>query len=223
MFTSIAAHEMKTPMTAIHGFSQLLRDDKIIENKELRTKYLNIIEDEINRLSTLVTDLLDLTRIDLGTIKFIIEEVDIEEIIKSLYNEMLPVADKKGLNLSYEVKENLKIKTDKEKIYQILLNLVSNAIKYTEKGFVKIIAERDKEYVKFTVRDTGIGIPKEYHKKIFTRFFQVDPTYTRKEKGHGLGLSLCKELVEKLGGNIWFESDVGKGTSFYFTLPINYK
>ncbi|MCX8178734.1 MAG: PAS domain-containing sensor histidine kinase [Candidatus Aenigmarchaeota archaeon] len=221
MFLSIAAHELKTPMAAIKGFTQLLNNDELVKDKEKRSKYLKIIENEVDRLSLLVTDLLDLTRIDLGTIKFIVEDVDISEILDRVQKEMQQLAKEKKLQLSYECKNKIKIKTDREKLYEILINLVSNAIKYTEKGFVKVVAEKQGKFIKFSVIDTGIGIDKKYHKKIFERFFQVDPTYTRENKGYGLGLSVCKELVNKMGGKIWFDSEVGKGTTFYFTLPIN--
>ncbi|MEM5792523.1 MAG: HAMP domain-containing sensor histidine kinase [Candidatus Aenigmatarchaeota archaeon] len=221
MFLSIAAHELKTPMAAIKGFTQLLNNDELIKDKEKRSKYLKIIENEVDRLSLLVTDLLDLTRIDLGTIKLIIEDTNVSEILDRVEKEMQQLAKEKNLQLSYECKKEIKLKTDKEKLYEILINLVSNAIKYTEKGFVKIVAEKEGKLIKFSVIDTGIGIDKKYRKKIFERFFQIDPTYTRENKGYGLGLSVCKELVNKMGGKIWFDSEVGKGTTFYFTLPIN--
>jgi len=223
-FISIAAHELKTPMTAISGFAQLLKDEEIIKDKEKRLRYLKIIEDEIKRLSALVTDILDLSRIDLGTMKVFVEEVNINEILNDVKNEMIELAKEKSLYLNVEVEKGIpNILTDKEKLKRILLNLVSNSIKYTEKGGVTIKAEKEDNEIKFSVSDTGIGIPKEYFNKIFTRFFQVSSPYTRKAKGSGLGLSICKELVELLGGKIWFDSEVGKGTTFYFTLPLKYK
>ncbi|MEM5834266.1 MAG: ATP-binding protein [Candidatus Aenigmatarchaeota archaeon] len=223
-FISIAAHELKTPMTAISGFAQLLKDEEIIKDKEKRLRYLKIIEDEIKRLSALVTDILDLSRIDLGTIKVFVEEVNINEILNDVKNEMIELAKEKSLYLNVEVEKGIpNILTDKEKLKRILLNLVSNSIKYTEKGGITIKAEKEGDEIKFSVSDTGIGIPKEHFNKIFTRFFQVSSPYTRKAKGSGLGLSICKELVELLGGRIWFDSEVGKGTTFYFTLPLKYK
>ncbi|MEM5800622.1 MAG: ATP-binding protein [Candidatus Aenigmatarchaeota archaeon] len=223
-FISIAAHELKTPMTAISGFAQLLKDEEIIKDKEKRLRYLKIIEDEIKRLSALITDILDLSRIDLGTIKVFVEEVNINEILNDVKNEMIELAKEKSLYLNVEVEKGISnVLTDREKLKRILLNLVSNSIKYTEKGGITIKAEKEGDEIKFSVSDTGIGIPKEHFNKIFTRFFQVSSPYTRKAKGSGLGLSICKELVELLGGRIWFDSEVGKGTTFYFTLPLKYK
>ena len=223
-FISIAAHELKTPMTAISGFAQLLKDERIIEDKEKREKYLKIIEEEIKRLAKLVTDILDLSRIDLGTIKVFMEEVNVKEILNEVKDEMEELAKEKGLYLNIKVDEKVStIFTDREKLKRILVNLVSNGIKYTEKGGVTIEAKKEKDKVRFCVCDTGIGIPKEHFKKIFTRFYQVASPYTRKATGSGLGLSICKELVELLGGRIWFESKVGKGSKFYFSLPIKYK
>jgi len=223
-FISIAAHELKTPMTAISGFAQLLKNEKIIEDKEKREKYLKIIEEEIKRLSKLVTDVLDLSRIDLGTIKVFVEEVNVKEILNEVKDEMEELAKEKGLYLNIKIDEKVStIFTDREKLKRILVNLVSNGIKYTEKGGVTIEAVKEKDKVRFCVCDTGIGIPKEHFKKIFTRFYQVASPHTRKVTGSGLGLSICKELVELLGGRIWFESKLGKGSKFYFTLPIKYK
>ncbi|MCS7105911.1 MAG: ATP-binding protein [Candidatus Aenigmarchaeota archaeon] len=223
-FISVAAHELKTPMAAISGFAQILQDEEIIKDKEKREKYLKIINEEIKRLSKLVDDVLDLSRIDLGTIKILVEEVKIDEILKEVKDEMTGLAKGKGLYLNVKIERELpNIITDKEKLKRILLNLVSNAIKYTEKGGVTIKAEREDNEIKFSVSDTGIGIPKEYFSKIFTRFYQIESPYTRKVKGSGLGLSICKELVELLGGKIWLESEVGKGSTFYFTLPLKHK
>jgi signal transduction histidine kinase len=223
-FISIAAHELKTPMTAIHGFSQLLEDEKIIKDAEKRNKYLKIIENEIKRLSKLVTETLDLSRMDLGTMKFVIENVDVIKLIEEIKDAMTQRAIAKSLKLNFNMDPNLQnIKTDKERLKEIFINLIDNAIKYTEKGGIEVEFHREGDYIKFSVSDTGIGIPKEYFDKIFKRFFQVESHLTRKVGGAGLGLSICKELVQALDGKIWFESKVSKGTTFYFTLPIKYK
>ena len=223
-FISIAAHELKTPLTALHGFSQLLQDERIARNPEKRKKFLKIIEEETMRLGNLVTNVLELSRFDLGTLKITIEEVNIPELLNSVKEQMVENAKEKGLKLKVEIDEKLpKIKTDKEKLREILINLVHNSIKFTEKGGIKIGCKKVGDYVEFSVADTGLGIPKKSQSKIFTRFFQVESPYTRKTKGSGLGLSVCKALVEVLGGKIWFKSKVGKGTTFYFTIPIKPK
>lgn len=222
-FISIAAHELKTPMATIHGFSQLLSDEKV-EDTETRNRYLKIMEDETTRLSKMVTEILDLSRIDLGSIKFTIEDVNVIKLLEDVKNEMSQRAEGKGLKFDLKIDSNLpSIKTDKEKLKQILINIIDNAIKYTEKDGIRVEAFAEDDHVKFSVADTGIGISKEHFPKIFTRFYQVESPLTRKVGGTGLGLSICKELVQKLSGKIWFDSKEGKGSTFYFTLPINFK
>lgn len=223
-FISIASHELKTPMTAILGFSQLLSIDKIAEDTETRHKYLNIIQSEIKRLNKLITNILDLSRIDLGTMKFTIVNIDLSQFMEEIRSEMEQRAREKNLILEFNLDKNLQnLKTDKEKLKEILINLIDNAIKYTEKGKIIVNAQKQNNFIKFSVSDTGIGIPKEAYKKLFTRFYQVESPLTRKVGGSGLGLSICKELVEALGGKIWFKSKVGKGTTFYFALPLKFK
>lgn len=224
-FISIAAHELKTPLTTLHGFSQLLQNEKILKDPEKRKKYLKIIEEETIRLSRLVTNVLELSRFDLGTLKLKIEDVKIPEILNDIKNQMEEDIKEKGLKLIIKTESKLpKIRTDKEKLREILINLISNSVKFTERGEITVECKKiDNNTVQFSVTDTGIGIPKSSYNKIFTRFFQVESPYVRKTKGSGLGLSICKALVETLGGKIWFKSKLGKGTTFFFTLPINFK
>jgi len=222
-FISIAAHELKTPMAAIIGFSQLLIDKKI-EDTETRNHYLKIIEEETKRLTKLVTDILDLSRIDLGTVKFTIEDTDVVRLAEDVKSEMHQRAKDNNLSLDLKVDGKIpQIKTDKEKIKQVIINLVDNAIKYTEGGGIRIEISTENNNVKFSVIDTGIGIPKEHFDKLFKRFYQVESHLTRKVGGSGLGLSICKECIEKLGGKIWLKSEEGKGSTFYFTLPSVFK
>ena len=220
-FISIAAHELKTPMTAIKGFSQLLKSEKVFKNESLRKEYLNIVEKETVRLSKLVTDILDLSRADLGTMRFVVDEVDVAKLMEEMKLEMTERVKSKHLTLSFSVDSRLpKVETDSERLKEILVNLIDNAVKYTDKGGITVRALRDKSNVRFSVADTGIGIPKEAYPKMFTRFYQVASHLTRKVGGSGLGLSICKEIVEALGGKIWFESRLDKGSTFYFTVPI---
>jgi signal transduction histidine kinase len=219
-FISIAAHELKTPMTAIHGFAQLLEKENVIKDPENRSKYLKIIEHEVERLARLVTEVLDLSRVDLGTIKFVIDDVDVAQMAEEVHEELKEKARTKGLFLKFNVSRLPKIETDKERVRQILINIVDNSLKYSEKGGTTVTIAREKEFIKFTVADKGIGIPKEHFSKMFTRFYQVENPLTRKVGGTGLGLSICKEFVQALGGKIWFESELGKGTTFYFTIPV---
>jgi len=219
-FISIAAHELKTPLTAIHGFSQLLADPRTEKDKTKRRNYLKIIDKETRRLSSLVTEILELSRIDLGTIRLKEEVVDLNNIINTVKSEMAVNAKEKGLRLEWNVKGLPVVRTDREKLTQILLNMMNNAIKYTERGSISLDAWAEKDRVHFVIKDTGIGIAKEEQKKIFDRFYQVDSSYTREAGGTGLGLALCSEYLKLLGGKIWVESEPGKGSTFHFTIPL---
>lgn len=223
-FISIAAHELKTPMTAIQGFAQLLENESVISNPGTRKKYIEIIDQEVKRLSKMVTEVLDLSRADLGAMKFRIEDVGVPELLKEVNDELAERAKEAGLALEFSVSDGVpQMRTDREKLKAILLNLIGNAINYTERGGIRTEAAMDRGNVKFSVADTGIGIPRKHFRKIFTRFYQVASPYTRKVGGTGLGLSICKEFVEAMGGEIWFDSKAGKGTTFYFTLPASIK
>ncbi|MCX6817395.1 MAG: ATP-binding protein [Candidatus Aenigmarchaeota archaeon] len=219
-FISIAAHELKTPLTSIHGFSQLMQNKDVIENKERRGKYLGIMEHETTRLAKLVTDILDLSRIDLGTLKMAIEEVDVSSLIDDVSKELNIQMKSHGLESEYIIEKDLKMMTDMERLTQIVINLINNSIKYTPKGKITVKAWKDGGDFHFMVKDTGIGIPKDKQHHIFQRFYQVDSSYTRSAGGVGLGLSLCKEFVNVLGGKIWFVSQEGKGSEFHVTLPM---
>lgn len=223
-FISIAAHELKTPLTSIHGFSQLLQNKSVLEDHKKRENYLKIMEDETKRLAKLVNDILDFSRIDLGAMKFSFEEADVNEIMEAVESEMDMLIKEKGLESEYDIEKDLpKIVTDRERVIEIMINLINNSVKYTPKGKITVKIFREKESVHFMVKDTGIGIAKEYHDKIFGRFYQVDSSCTRKAGGVGLGLALCKEFLNLMGGKIWFKSEFGKGSEFHFTLPISFK
>jgi signal transduction histidine kinase len=217
-FISVTAHEFKTPLTAIHGFAELLQEKKI-DAKSTR-KYLTIIREETDRLAKLVTEILNLSRIDLGTLKLTFEEIDLNKMVESIRSEADIKIKTGGLKSQYDVEKNLKIETDREKLTEILLNILDNAAKYTPKGAITTKIFREAGNMHFMVKDTGIGIPKEAQPKIFERFYQVDSSSTRKAGGTGLGLSVSKEYVTIMGGKMWFVSEAGKGTEFHFTLPI---
>ena len=141
--------------------------------------------------------------------------------MESVKREMEMLINKKELKLEFEIAKGIpKIVTDMERLTQILINIINNAMKYTPKGKISVRAFRDNKTVHFIVKDTGIGIAKENQEKIFGRFYQVDSSYARKAGGTGLGLTICKEFVVLLGGKIWIKSELGKGSEFHFTLPV---
>ncbi|MBU1199578.1 MAG: hypothetical protein KKE98_00885 [Nanoarchaeota archaeon] len=226
-FISVTAHELKTPLTSIHGFASLLQNKKILENKKQREYYLSIIMEDADRLKKLINDILDLSRLDLGTMKFMFEEINVRDALKSLVKELYIAASKKGLVLKADAASNVPniINADKSRLIQVLANLVNNAINYSPKKGSRIIvsASRKGSKVMFSVKDTGTGIPKNSLNKIFRRFYQVDSSYTRKVGGTGLGLAICKGIVEAMGGKLWVTSTIGRGSTFYFTVPIHSK
>jgi signal transduction histidine kinase len=220
-FISIAAHELKTPLTSIHGFSQLLQNRKVANNFTKRNKYLKIMDHETKRLSKLVGDILDLSRIDLGTVKVGLDKVNVNNMLDNIKLEMDVHIKKKKLGSEYNVEKNLPvIVTDIEKLTEVIVNLINNAVKYTPKGKITVKVFRDEKDIHFMIKDTGIGISKNNQDRIFDRFYQVDSSYTRKSGGTGLGLALCKEFIDMLDGKLWVKSKENKGSEFHFTLPI---
>jgi PAS domain S-box-containing protein len=219
-FLQNMSHEIRTPLNGIIGFTQLLNLEDI--SKEDSIEYTEIIKQSSHRLIEIVNNVLDLSKIETGQILIFNESFEINKLLNVLFNFFEYSANSKKLDLIYLNKlnsENIRIVSDESKINQILVNLISNAIKFTNSGYVEYGYEMKEEYVVFYVKDTGIGISSEFHNSIFNRFSQVDLSLTRGFEGAGLGLAICKGLVEKLGGKIWVESEVGKGSIFTFTIP----
>ncbi|MBN1793055.1 hypothetical protein JW826_05215 [Candidatus Woesearchaeota archaeon] len=222
-FISVTAHELKTPLASIHGFASLLQNKGVADSAKQRNSYLKIIVEEADRLKRLIDDILDLSRLDLGTMNFVFEDVDPNEAIKSVHAELNVLASKRSQVLKIDIPNKLPLmRVDKTRLTQVLVNLVNNSIKYSTKsgGRIVISASVKGGSVVFSVKDEGIGIPKSAYSHIFQRFYQVDASFTRKVGGTGLGLSICKGLVQAMGGSIWFSSQPGKGSTFSFSLPI---
>lgn len=221
-FISIAAHELKTPLTSIKGFAQLMENSKIMDDKAKMNTYLNLINQNTERLYKLVIDLVDSSRISLGKIKIDKADVDLYKIIKEIDANMSIIIEKKGLKAIFSIEENIpNIFTDSDRLLQILKNLLINALHFTDNGEISLSIKKvdNRDEVIFRVSDTGQGIPKEYQELIFSKFYQVDSSLKRKVGGSGLGLSVCKGLVELMNGKIWVKSEEGVGSDFYFTLP----
>ncbi|MBR9677136.1 HAMP domain-containing protein [Candidatus Woesearchaeota archaeon] len=225
-FTSITAHELKTPLASIHGFIQLLQDKKVFSDEKKRTNYMSIILQDTERLSRLITDILDVSRLDLGTLKFYFEKINLRNVFDTIKREMSSLAKTKNMTIQYNVKKNIPktIIGDKARIAQVLINLISNAIHYTpQNGKILVNVKKQGADIIFSVADSGIGIEKEQQTKIFDRFYQVDSWLTRKISGSGLGLAICKGLVTAMNGKISVKSKKGKGSTFYFVLPTKGK
>ncbi|MCX6272375.1 MAG: PAS domain S-box protein [Bacteroidetes bacterium] len=221
-FLANMSHEIRTPLNGILGFSELLKESELSGNEQ--KKYLDIIEKSGERMLNTINDLIDISRIESGLIGVYISEININKQNEHLFSFFKPAVAKKGLTMSFENTLTYKdsvIKTDKEKVYAILSNLIKNAIRFTDKGTIVYGYKKFESYFEFFVKDTGIGINKEKQKIIFNRFRQVEEGFSRGYEGSGLGLSISKAYVEMLGGKIWVKSIPGKGSIFYFTIPFD--
>ncbi|MCX6223254.1 MAG: PAS domain S-box protein [Bacteroidia bacterium] len=228
-FLANMSHEIRTPMNGILGFASLLEEpDHTGEEQQL---YIKMIEKSGARMLNIINDIIDISKIESGLMDVVITETNINENIELIYNFFKPEVEKKRIQLFYKNALPLNeaiIQTDREKIYAILTNLVKNAIKFTSEGSIEFgynIVGTDnylspRQY-QFYVKDTGIGIPKDKQEVVFERFIQSDISDKQTLQGAGLGLSISKAYVEMLGGKIWAESEPGKGSIFYFTIPCN--
>lgn len=227
-FLSTVSHELRTPLTSIKSFSEILLSYD--EDKETQREFLNIINEESDRLTRLINDFLDLAKIEAGRMRWEDAPQSLPEIIQTALNATQALALKTGLRIETELEPALPtVCCDKDRLVQVMTNLLSNAIKFTpEGGTIKIKAKRlettkpddTPDMVIVSVADSGIGIDPKEHKSIFEKFKQGGNTLSGKPKGTGLGLPICKEIIEHYGGRIWVESAVGKGSTFFFTLPI---
>jgi signal transduction histidine kinase len=219
-FLSTVSHELRTPLTSIKAFSEILLDNAG-EDMETQTKFLNIINEESDRLARLIDDLLDLSRIESGRQVWRMGYHHIEGVIDESVAAMSSLAEKKGLVIDKKVQEGLpEIYGDRDKLDQVVTNLLGNAIKFTDNdGLITVSAAVSEDRVRVAVADNGIGIPEDELDKVFMKFHQVDSSATRKKGGTGLGLAICKEIIEHHGGKIWVESQLGEGSTFYFIVP----
>ena len=221
-FLANMSHEIRTPMNGILGFAGLLREPML--TGEEQKEYIDIIEKSGARMLNIINDIIDISKIESGLMTVNLNESNINDQIEYIYTFFKTEVESKGMKLSY-IKSLNSIdsitKTDSEKVYAILTNLVKNAIKYSNKGSIEFGYVKKGKYLDFFVKDTGIGIDKDRQKVIFERFIQADIHNRMSIQGAGLGLSISKAFVEMLGGKIWVKSKVGIGSSFHFTIPYN--
>ena len=223
-FISVVSHELRTPLTSIKGYTDLLISGAADGSAELQGEFLGIIQSSTTRLSNLINDILDISRLESGKIEIKHEPIDYRKIVSDTLRLMRASADEKQIVMDASLPESMPpVCGDAEKVGQVLTNLVSNAIKYTPPGgWVKVWLETTEQATIMTcVQDSGIGIVLEDQKKLFQKFFRADNSSTREAGGTGLGLVIAKTTVELLGGAIWVESEMGRGSRFYFTLPVS--
>lgn len=218
-FVRIVSHQLRSPVTNLSWAIDTLLAGDVGRIREDQLEYFKILKENSFRMKELIKDLLLTSRIEEGTLPIQKEKVSLVEIIKSLILESSPFARASNLGIEFNSEQNLpKIFTDPQQIKVVIENLLDNAIRYSaKKGKIKIYLTKKEGNIQFKIEDNGVGIPQEDQRYIFQKFFR---SKTRGKGGSGLGLFIVKSIVEKLGGKIWFESEEGKGTIFYFTLPI---
>ena len=237
-FISTVSHELRTPLTSILGFAKIVSkklEDTIFPKVQVKAEdaktqrairqvaqNINIMVSEGERLTKLINDVLDIAKMEAGRVDWNMQYVSVHELIERAASATFALFEQKRLELIVDVKEDLpKILGDRDRLLQVVINLISNAIKFTEEGSVTCKASCTDNELTVSVIDTGMGIPEVDQPKIFEKFKQVGNPLTDKPKGTGLGLSICQQIVKHHGGRIWVESDLGQGSTFSFTLPIS--
>ena len=221
-FISTVSHELRTPMTAIKGYTDLLFGGAVGSLNDNQKHFVNVIQNNTGRLIALINDLLDISRIETGRVRFEPAPVKLGDIIADVVEAMAARAQERGLALTYEVDAGLpEVMGDHDRLYQVLTNLVGNAINYTTEGSVTVEASDVEMAVQVSVRDTGVGIDPEDIGHIFDRFYRADDPVVQEASGTGLGLPIVKMFVEMHGGRVWVDSEKGKGSTFTFILPVS--
>jgi signal transduction histidine kinase len=230
-FSAMITHELKTPLVPIIGYSELLLDGTLGQLNEKQKESIQVMNNSAASLSRLISDLLDARKLELGKMKFEKRDASPTIMVEQSLSSLQPFAQAKGVTMTskteQESSDRLIIRCDAKRIRQVLDNLVNNAIKFvaanTGKIEVSVKRESDSGTILFAVKDNGIGIPKDKHQNIFKKFYQADTSLTRNAGGTGLGLAICKAIIGAHDGKIWFESEPGVGSTFYFSLPPGLK
>ncbi len=222
MFLASMSHELRTPLNSIIGFTGILLQGMVGPLNDEQQKQLTMVKSSANHLLALINDVLDMSKIEAGELKVTCAPFNLRGSIEKVVQTISPLAEKKGLSLAKTIAPEIgTLVGDERRVEQILLNLLGNAIKFTETGQISVDCAVVAGQVRLSVTDTGIGIKEAEVKNIFKPFQQIDSGITRKYEGTGLGLSICRKLLELMGGEIWVESEWGKGSTFRFSLPIN--
>ena len=219
-FVANVSHELRTPLTTIKGYAETLLEGALKE--EVASQFVQVIKRHTDRLTKIVEDLLVLSKIESKEFQMKIEVIPLPDFISDVIDFIKEAAEKKKISISQsKIPSSLAIEADRNYLEQVLINLLDNAIKYTHEGGGVMISAigKDQREIQFSIEDNGIGIPKEDIPRIFERFYRVDKGRSQELGGTGLGLSIVKHLVQAHGGKIWVESQLEKGSTFYFTLP----
>jgi len=221
-FVSVVSHQLRSPLSNFRWAIELLMSGRIGQIEEKQLEYFKILKENSNRMKELVSDLLTVSRIETAELPTKKEECHLEDIIKDFIKEFQPFATASNVEIAFKPQLNLpKVLVDASQIKLVIENLLDNAIRYIkEPGKVEIRLERQNEQLYFEIKDTGVGIPKDDQKYIFQKFFRSENIMRHQTQGTGLGLYIARAIIEKLRGKIGFKSQEGKGSTFYFTLPI---
>lgn len=234
-FLSTVSHELRTPLTSVLGFAKIIRrrlterifpllpegDRKIDQTRQQIEENLNVVVSEGERLTKLIDDVLDLAKIEAGKFTWNMTSVSMSEIIERATAATSSLFDGNDVELIRDIEPDMpKIEGDEHRLIQVVINLISNAVKFTTQGSIECSARLKDGEILVRVKDSGVGIAPADQPKVFEKFKQVGDTLTDKPKGTGLGLPICKEIVEHHGGRIWVESQIGKGSTFFFTIPV---
>jgi len=221
-FASMITHELKSPLTPIMGRCDMLKTPGLLGNlNALQLDSVNKIHKNARRLERLIRDVLEAQKLEMGRVKFNKNKIDVTEFMTEIHRDYLPLMKEKQIDSINSTEEKLILISDENRIRQVIDNLVLNSADFTpaKQGKIEIGARSEDSKIVFYVKDNGAGIPKEMQPIMFKKFYQADTSLTRKHAGTGLGLVVCKGIIEGLGGKIWFESQPGTGTSFFFTIP----
>jgi signal transduction histidine kinase len=217
-FIAVVSHELRTPLTSVYGAALTLRQQQL--DDERRNTLLDIVSTEAARLGRLLDDVLWVSRLDSDRADTFIDRVDALEVVTEVVNgartHLPPML---GIEIRHE-DATPPVAADPDKLRQVLVNLVENAVKYSGVGQIEVVLQSHNGWMRFSVRDQGLGIPPEQQARIFDKFHRLDPEMTRGVGGSGLGLYICKGLVERMNGEIWVKSEPGRGSTFIFELPL---
>ena len=221
-FVSTVSHELRTPLTSIKGYVDLILDGSAGPINEVQEEFLGIVKENSDRLVELINEMLDISRIESGRVHLRVEPLDMADSIEGAVDTFRAVLSQADRTIDVQVPDNLPlVVADADRVGQVLINLISNALKYSPGGGqVTVNAKHSGDYVVVAVTDQGLGISREDQKRLFTKFYRVDTAMTREIGGTGLGLSICKTIIELLGGEIGVTSKPGKGSTFWFSVPL---
>jgi signal transduction histidine kinase len=224
-FIATVSHELRTPLNSIIGFAKLLLKQKIGPLNSIQQTDISVIYDSAQHLLSLVNDILDLSKIEAGKIRLDPAWVSVEEIIVGVMASTIILIEGKPIELRDEIEPHLpEVFVDRGRIRQVVINILSNAAKFTDAGSITMrvgkISKNEQEFICFSVKDTGIGIAPEDMDKVFEAFRQIDSSVARRAEGTGLGMPISYRLISLHGGELWVESQVGRGSTFSFTIPL---